>query len=162
MITLETFSQKHLDQTFDWMQDEELRKNFLLRKPITKDTHKAWFENYKKTKHEKIFAILSDGVHVGNIGLKNIDEINKSADNWIYIGNANYLKKGISHVAYNQLFDILKNEGSIKTISCPVASFNNASMNMLTKLGFTRDFSFSEKQEWNGEAFELLKFVKTI
>jgi hypothetical protein len=46
MVRLEKFSDKHLPATYNWMQDEDLRRNFLFRRKLSPADHQQWFVNF--------------------------------------------------------------------------------------------------------------------
>jgi RimJ/RimL family protein N-acetyltransferase len=134
LIKLETFSEVHCEETFKWMQIDELRRDFLFKNKITQESHKIWYNNYLKDNTQEIFAIFQEEKYVGNIGLKNI--INFSAETWVYIGDKNQKNKGVAFFSYLILLDSLKKSAKFKNLYCFIASFNIASQRLYEKLNF--------------------------
>ena len=134
-LILVPYTMDHLLKTFHWIQKPSLRKSFLFFKPITIENHQIWFENYLKDDSQKIFAITYEGNHVGNIGLKYIDNLNKTAETWIYIGETSYMGNGIASISYNILFKWLIENAFLK-IFARIVSFNIPSILLYEKLGF--------------------------
>ena len=157
MVSLEAFSDKHLDKTYQWMLDEDLRKKFLFRKNLSPDEHQQWFKNYLKDKSQKIYTIYYNNIHVGNVGLKNIDNINNNAETWIYIGDVSMKGKGIGIQTYKQLCDIWRNE--FHKIYAHVAEFNFSSTKMYQKAGFTSEGNFKDQVYWENRYYNLLRFA---
>lgn len=144
------------------MQDASLRRLFLFQRTVTPESHREWFERMKTNGSEKLFAILHDRKHIGNLGLKNIDLENEKAETWIYIGDTSVQGKGVASSAYEKLFELLRTEGKIETLYCHIASFNPASIKLYSRLGFKQVTSFNEKRDWEGEEFDLLQFNRTV
>lgn len=157
MVHLEAFSEKHLDATYQWMQDNELKKNFLFRKILSIQDHKNWFDSYLKDSSQNILAIYYENTHVGNLGLKNIDKINNNAETWIYIGEASMKGKGISAQAYKLVFDSCKNE--LHKVYAHIADFNQSSVKMYQKVGFRKEGDFKDQIYWDGNYYNLLRFA---
>jgi RimJ/RimL family protein N-acetyltransferase len=162
MVELRPFSETHLDNTFLWMQDPALRRSFLFQRKVTPQSHREWFEKMKLNPAEKLYAIIHDKQHVGNLGLKNIEPDKKLAETWIYIGDGSVQGKGVASSAYEKLFELLRSQGEIKTLYCHIASFNLASIKLYNRLGFKQVTSFGEKRDWEGEEFDLLQFNRTV
>jgi RimJ/RimL family protein N-acetyltransferase len=162
MTNLKPFSEEHLNATFQWMQDAALRRLFLFQRTVTAQGHREWFERLKSNPLEKLYAIVYNDQHVGNLGLKNIEMDKKKAETWIYVGDGSVKGKGVASAAYEKLFSLLQAEGKIDTLYCHIASFNPASIKLYTRLGFKQVSSFSEERDWNGEKFDLLQFNRPV
>ena len=104
-IFLESFGEKHLDRTFQWIQDENLKTDFMFTALVTKEGHRKWYKQYCEDKTQKIWAVYNHDVHVGNVGLKNIDLRNKKAEAWIYVGERQIQGK---HIGSNTWLTLLK------------------------------------------------------
>lgn len=157
MVHLENFNEKHLDKTYQWMLDKELRRNFLFRKSVSVEDHKKWFEKYLLDPSQRISAIYYENIHVGNLGIKNIDKINNNAETWIYIGEPAVKGKGIGAEAYKQLFHACKTE--FHKLYAHIAAFNQSSVKMYVKTGFTQEGDFKDQIYWEGRYYNLLRFA---
>lgn len=161
-VFLEPFSEKHLELTFEWMQDEQLKRDFLFASHITAETHKCWFESYSADKSQAIYAIYFDAIHVGNVGLKDIDRQMQTAETWIYVGDSSIRNRGIAFNAYKEFLSLIQNNFQLKSLYCYIASFNAASEKLYRKVGFVRDVNFQTHKQWKGEEFTLYKYVLFI
>lgn len=144
------------------MQDTSMRKYFLFQRQVTHEGHRSWFEKMCNSDQEKIYAITIDQLHVGNLGLKNIDLPGHRAETWIYIGDSSVRGKGIASKAYLVLFDLLRMERRIKYLYCHIASFNLSSIRLYQQLGFEQDLSFVQLQKWEEQEYQLLRFNKKM
>lgn len=136
-IYLEPFGERHLENTYLWMQDEKLRRDFMLSFVVTKEGHKEWYKRYLTDASQRIWAVCCEEGHVGNIGLKNIDIKNRKAEGWIYVGNVSLHGKHIGTRSWGTLFqyDDFKSLNLHKLYSF-VAEWNMASRKMFLNAGF--------------------------
>ena len=139
MVTLDEFVETHLEKTYLWMQDKTLRSSFLLKKIITRENHKLWFNSIKEDSSQFIKAINFNGLHCGNCGLKNIDKQNRKAELWIYIGDNNFHGKGIAQEAVLKLVKLAINELLIHKIYLHVADSNERAIHLYKKCGFKEE-----------------------
>src|SRR4030066_2342495 len=95
-VSLVPFREEHISLTFEWIQDPDFQQLFLMRDRPTWDGHIKYFDNMLKDPAQRVYAILSEGRHVGNCGVKNISLTNKEGELWIYIGDPRMRRKGIA------------------------------------------------------------------
>ena len=157
MVHLEPFAEKHLDKTYQWMLDKELRKNFLFRKNLSVADHKHWFDSYLHDKTQRIFAVYYNDIHVGNVGFKHIDKINNNAETWIYLGEVSVKGKGIAAKSYQKLIENYRTE--FHKIYAHIASFNESSVKMYRKAGFVLEGDFKDQLYWEERYYNILRFA---
>lgn len=160
MIELQIFSQKHLDKTFLWMQNEDLKASFLLDKNITKDSHSKWFVALKKDQAQKNFAIIYNNFHVGNIGVKNIDLSNKKAEVWIYIGDNSFKGKGIAKESLNLLNDFFVNY--INKLYANIGDFNYQSLRLFIASGYRIEGFLHDEIFFKGRSINIFRLYKIL
>ena len=134
-ILISKFSKNHLSNTFKWINNPLIKYKFLFNKNVSKKGHHNWFENYMNDYSQKIFAINVSEVHIGNIGLKNINLKDQTSETWIYIGSNLDRGKGIAKKAY-ELFFIECRKMGIDYLEANIATFNKRSINLYKKLNF--------------------------
>lgn len=158
-VTLMPISETHLENTFLWMQDQELKHNFMLKKDVSWESHCKWFSNLINDETQKIWAIYCDGEHVGNIGMKYIDPVKHSAETWIYIGNKQFYGRGIAKKAYKILLYMLRNGSnkSITIITSSIAQWNEVSLSLFLSVGFKVDEVLKDAIDVDGKVFNLYK-----
>lgn len=157
MIHLEKFSEKHLSKTFNWMLDEDLRRNFLFRRVVSPDEHQVWFKNYLSDETQDINAIFYNNEYVGNVGFKNIDKINNNSETWIYIGESSMKGKGIGTKVYNEY--IKSSSYNFHKIYANIAEFNIGSLKMYQKSGFVIEGTFKDQLFFENKYHNLLRFA---
>lgn len=156
MIKLENFTDNHLPKTLQWMQNSELKRSFLLDKEITKEGHDKWFQQIKNDREQKIFAIIYEDTYVGNIGFKNIDEKNKKAETWIYIGDTGFKGKGLAAKALIQLNKNFR--GKFQKFYAQIADFNIASIKTFTRAGYKMEGILPNELIFKGKNVNIYRF----
>lgn len=81
-----------------WFNDPEVREYVAINRPMATAEEERWFERHLDDKSGEIFAIeATDGeqpVHIGNVGLHDIDWVHRHAELGIVIGEKAYWSKG--------------------------------------------------------------------
>lgn len=157
-IKLEKFDRTFLKKTFLWIQDAELRNDFLLTLSVDVQSHEKWYNNYIEDKTQNIYAIVVNGNHVGNIGLKFIDLSNNNAETWTYIGDASYKGQGVAYKAYLELFRKIS-DYKLNKIYAHVAVFNSNSLGLYKKLGFELEGTLRKQVRLNDQYIDLIRLA---
>lgn len=160
MIELLKFSSEHLSNTFEWMQNQSLKDTFLLDKEITTESHLIWFKGLNRDSSQTLFAIIFDGVYVGNIGLKNMDYTNKNAEIWIYIGDQNFRGKGIAKHAIIKLEEIFA--GEFIKFYARVADFNLPSIKSFQAANYNIEGILKNDVIFKKRTINILRFYKLL
>jgi diamine N-acetyltransferase len=157
MVTIASFDERHLEKTYAWMSDSELKTDFLFRRDISREDHLKWFEKYKSDTSQKIFAIYYNDEHVGNVGLKDINLVDCNAETWIYIGDSGMKGKGISGKAYELLLAEYKK--SLRKIYAHIVEFNLSSIKMYQKIGFSLEGIFKDQIVIDNKYYSMLRLA---
>ena len=130
-------------KTFNWIKNKDFQKNFLFERDISWSDHIDWYDKYSKDTTQKVYTINVDDIHIGNIGLKHIDNLKKSAESWIYIGDETFTGKGYAKRAYQLIMKKSVLMGINKLIA-NIGFFNKGSIFLHEKIGFNRLESTTE------------------
>lgn len=105
-IILAPFEEKHLETTLQWINDINIAKWINRVLPVTMMEHHEWFRKVTLDQSQVIFAIeeTDSKRHLGNCGLKNIDNRSRKAELWIYLGKE-YAGKGVGVIATRNLIE---------------------------------------------------------
>ncbi len=155
MIELKKFSEEHLERTYLWMQDGKLKESFLLEKEVDWESHLSWFEGLKKDDSQRMFAIVYEGEHVGNVGLKNVDLKNKNAESWIYLGETKYRGKGIARKSLETLN--LQMKGEVTKLYARIADFNVPSLKTFISAGYHLEGILQKEIFFKGEFLNIYR-----
>jgi len=152
-IALRPFTREDAAPTFAWVSRADLREAFLMRGVPTPQTHQAYFERALADPRQRIFAVLSDGVHVGNCGLGNIEPGSDRATLWIYVGDPAMRGRGIGGRATRLLVREAFGPMNLAALDLCVASDNTAAIRLYRNLGFEeRPLNDAEKEAWGTRA----------
>lgn len=139
-VELVPFGKKHLKDSRLWMNDREICRLFKrVYKPLTVARQRQWYKKLLKDKTQLVFAIEVDGVYVGNVGLKNIDYLNKKAEYYIFIGNKNYWNRGIGTISTQKFLSYIKKHLRLHKIYLHVDQFNLGARKLYQKTGFEKE-----------------------
>ncbi|MBJ6724837.1 GNAT family N-acetyltransferase [Geomesophilobacter sediminis] len=130
------FEPRHIDATYDWVTNPQLRHDFLLRGEITPEGHRQYFAKLLTDQTQALYAITFAGTHVGNCGFKHLDPIRRRAELWIYLGSYQHHGKGIGNSATSLLIEKGFGELSLELIYLHVAEFNEKAVALYQRSGF--------------------------
>jgi len=102
------------------------------------------------------YAIILQGEHIGNCGLKNLDLNKKECELWIYVGEQKMRGKGIGKKATVMLIEKAKELG-YHTIYLHVADFNHVAIKMYSSLGFYRSIDQGDLSTWEDRGIKVIR-----
>lgn len=156
-VSLVPFTKDHVGLTFEWVSDPEFHRMFLMRGELTWEGHQAYFERVLADPTQHVYAILAEGVHVGNCGLKNISLLKKEGELWIYIGDPSMRGKGVSKYAAELLlregFEVL----GLEMIHVHVVELNTVARRLYKRLGFIEVPLLRDTNEWANRECKILR-----
>ena len=86
-IRLRRIEREDIPTFVRWFSDPKVREFLLLNRPISMAEEEQWFETQLRDSSSEIFAIeTNDGVHIGNMGLHDINWTHRRAEMGIVIG----------------------------------------------------------------------------
>ncbi|MGM0420825.1 MAG: GNAT family N-acetyltransferase [Bacillota bacterium] len=121
----------------EWLNDLEIALNLGHATAVyNQDREKEALEELIKTGHN--FAIVEKSLDelLGNCGLMEIDNIHRSAELGVFIGNKNYWHKGYGTEAIKLLLDYGFNILNLHNIMLSVYSYNPHAIACYQKIGF--------------------------
>jgi ribosomal-protein-alanine N-acetyltransferase len=122
-----------------WRQDDELSR-LDASTPLTGSFQEYihWYaEDHGYSNNSCILAIETfDGIHIGNFGCFNIDDINKQLEIGIMIGNKSYWNHGYGMDAMMTMVDHLFNNTHAERISLKTLDWNIRAQKCFEKCGF--------------------------
>jgi RimJ/RimL family protein N-acetyltransferase len=146
-----------------WFNDVEVRRYLEMYLPMSRAEEETWFEGYLQDAMRRIFAIETDeGVHIGNIGLHDIDWKNRNAFLGIVIGEREYWGRGYGTDAVLALLGFAFGEMNLHRIHLSVYEFNERAIRCYEKCGFrqegcAREALFRDGRYHNGLLMAVLR-----
>jgi RimJ/RimL family protein N-acetyltransferase len=123
-----------------WRQDEELSR-LDASTPLTGSFQEYihWYaEDHGYTNNACVLAIeTADGIHIGNFGCFNIDDINKQLEIGIMIGDKNYWNRGYGMDALNTMVSQLFDKTHTERILLKTLDWNVRAQKCFEKCGFS-------------------------
>lgn len=125
------------EQFTEWLNDLDITINLLLSPHIyTIEKEREALEKLSKEGHNFSIIDLKKNELIGNCGLLNVNQLNRTAEVGIFIGNKDYWNKGYGTEALNLLLDYAFNLLNLNSIFLPVHSFNKRAIKCYKKCGF--------------------------
>lgn len=159
-VELKLFSSDHVEQTFSWVSNPALQRDFMIRGEVTWDGHQAYFARVLADPNQRVYAICIDGRHVGNCGFKDIDRDAGVAELWIYIGDPSTRGCGIGAMAIRSLVDEGRATLSLHRILVHVAESNEPARKLYAQAGFV--VAGEGGPEWQERGIRILRMALTM
>lgn len=110
MINFRPLTKEDLPYRIKWLNDSEVNQflGAVVRDGTDTEFHNKWFESYfadERAGKRKIFMILDEEKPIGQVGLLDINQLDKNAELYIVIGEAEYRGKGIGKEAMKFIID---------------------------------------------------------
>lgn len=137
-VRLVPLERRHLDATRAWANDPELRARILRVLPVGEQDQERWFDNLAANPSRLVFAVQerSEGVHLGNTGLYNIDFLHRRAEFWILIASAEHRGRGYGRAALGLMLDYGFDELNLNRVYLHVGADNAPAIALYEKAGF--------------------------
>ncbi len=139
-----------------WRNKGEIRKYMLSQHIITKEEHLNWIESLKNINDWKFWVVFVDEIPIGSVYLQNIDFKNLTSEWGFYIGEDDYLGKGLGKYILFKFLKMFFEEMNFKILFTKVISSNIAAINIYRKFRFKMINDFFDNQR----KVMLLKFTK--
>ena len=128
----------HLSTLAKWRNKDRIKNTMFNDNKITLFTTIMWHISNIRNANSQYFIIqdVDDNNLIGLIGLTNINFYNKTSELDIYIGEDNYLHKGLASDAFLQLKDYAKINLGLNRIKAYLFANNTIAFRFYNKLGF--------------------------
>lgn len=146
------------ERVCQWRNSDPVRLNMLSSEIISPERHAQWLAFLEGNPHRQIVRIsFFKGMPFGIIALKDMDENSSRSDWGMYIGEKNYLGKGLSRP---MLFDLLLwafEERKIFRLFTSVIGDNVRALQLYQEAGFHKEGCFEKHiRRENGELVDLI------
>jgi len=123
-----------------WFNDPEVRRYLNMYVPLSEAEEERWFERQLEDDNQCVFAIETmEGVHIGNVGLHDIDWKNRKAGCGIVIGEKAYWDQGYGTDALRTLLRFAFEELNLHRVFLHVFDFNERAIRCYEKCGFRHE-----------------------
>ena len=104
MMALVKFDELYLTQSYEWLNDSEIRDLTDGPSVLTHSMQQKWYAQIINDPTYAIWGIDWDGVKIGACGIKHIDFANCEGEYWGYIGEKQYWN-GKGHTLMNLVYN---------------------------------------------------------
>lgn len=146
-ITFRKLTIEDMSFRMKWLNDPEVNKYLgtRVRSGTDEEFHKKWFENYLNDETRRIFTIEVGGKPVGQVGLININILDKNASLYIMIGEKDFWSKGVGSKALEYILDHGFNQIKLHKIWLDVHENNTTAIKLYEKFGFVQEGVFKDQ-----------------
>lgn len=144
-----------------WLNDAEVQKfNSHGRFPYGVEQARTWIQNRMESKDHLSLAMVlkSNGLHIGNLALQDIDLINRSADFAIMLGEMDYAGQGLAREAANALIQHGFDQLGLHRISCATSAENIPMQKLALALGMQKEGIRKDALYKNGRFGDLIEY----
>ena len=128
------YTEEFLHYSSKWLSDPEI-KRLTMTPDIDKSIQLAWFKNLETRTDYFIKGVMVEEMPIGAVGIKYIDFEKGEGEYWGYIGNKNFIGKGIGKYMVSQMCLESKKMG-LKKLVLHVAEYNVRAYQLYIQQGF--------------------------
>lgn len=159
-IYLRPIVEDDTDMVLEWRNSENVVKNFIYRKQITKSEHLEWLKNKvdKGLVHQFIICDNVGDTPYGCVYLQNFDELDNKAESGIFLADKDRRPCGIGTEAERLLIKYCFEELGIHKIAARVLSYNIASLRLHENSGYIKEAYLKDELYIDGKYEDLVFF----
>jgi RimJ/RimL family protein N-acetyltransferase len=152
-VTLAPFFPEHVNDAYlGWINDPETMRYTEARyRVFTRDSARAYVADSNAGRTSKLFRILYDGRHVGNLRLSTIDFIHRRADIALIIGERELRSRGVGSTAIDLAARHAFGTLSLHKVTAGVYATNVASLRAFEKAAFMVEARLREHYLYEGQ-----------
>lgn len=141
-LRLRAIEREDIPRFVRWFNDPEVRQFLTMHEPLSRAKEERWFEEQLSRPNELHLAmevwVGGEWVHIGNIGLHNINLKNRSAILGIVIGEKEFWGKGYGREAIRVLLRYAFYELGLHRVELEVFAQNARAIRCYEAVGFKR------------------------
>ncbi len=142
-VRLRPIEREDLPRFVRWFADPEVRRHLLVYLPFSLTQEERWYEELQERLRRSESVVLAletlDGLHIGNIGLHEIDWKNRHAELGIVIGEKAYWGQGYGTDAIRTLLRLAFEEMNLHRVYLVVDEDNLRAIRCYEKCGFREE-----------------------
>jgi diamine N-acetyltransferase len=161
-IRLRAVEREDIPRFVEWLNDPEVTAGLLINLPLASWDETRWFENLASRPAEgRPLAVdvgQPDGnwIHIGNVGLEQIEWVNRTAEFGIFIGDKSFWNNGygteVTHLTLKHGFETL----NLNRIYLYVFETNPGAIRAYEKAGFVHEGKLRQSIYRNGRYIDVL------
>ena len=122
-----------------WRNRRDVHEQLFAREAPTLESHRAWYEAYRRSSDREELIVLKDERPVGTVGLSSIDRHHRRAEFGILIGEPSARGRGVAEAASRLLLERAFADLQLLRLWLHVFPENAAALRLYERLGFHRE-----------------------
>ncbi|MCL2843972.1 MAG: UDP-4-amino-4,6-dideoxy-N-acetyl-beta-L-altrosamine N-acetyltransferase [Chitinivibrionia bacterium] len=139
MVSLRKITESDTPLILKWRNSDFVMNNFVIREQFTEQGHKYWLENVIAKGKAVQYIILCDNIPIGSVYIRDIDNTHKKGEFGIFIGEQDFVGKGLSYLATIEILRIAFEELNLHRIYLRVFPDNIPAIKTYEKAGFVKE-----------------------
>lgn len=152
-VRLRAIERDDIPRFVKWFNDPEVRQHLSMYRPLSLAQEEKWFERHAEPDPpDHVFAIETlAGVHIGNVGLHDINWKDRSTELGIVIGEKDHWSQGYGTNSILVLLGYAFGELNLHRVFLRVDADNPRAIRCYEKCGFRREGTYRDAVFRNGE-----------
>ena len=155
-VTLAPLAAGHADATYRWLLDPVVRDNLGLRSEPTPAKTQSWIAAAESDPLVHAFAVLSDGLHVGNVVLDRVDLYLMQCRLSVYVGEPAARGRGVGGAAVGTALRHAFGPLGLGKVWLTAHPENAAALALYARAGFRLEGTLREEFILNGRRLAAL------
>jgi RimJ/RimL family protein N-acetyltransferase len=147
-VRLRPVEREDLPRFVEWFSDPEVRRYLGIALPFSLAQEERWFEDLQERLEKQELVVLtietSEGAHIGNISLMDINWKDRYAELGITIGDKDYWNQGYGTDATRTMLRVAFNDMNLHRVFLRVHADNARGIRCYEKVGFQREGTLRE------------------
>lgn len=141
-----------------WRNKEFVKNNFIYREAFTIQSHVKWLKNMVDVGKAVQFIIYvkEERVPIGSVYLKDIDHVHKKAEYGIFIGEEEYLGRGLGKEAAKLVLRYGFEDLLLHKVFLRVFSYNQAALRSYKRAGFVEEGYFKDEVKIQDRYYDII------
>lgn len=140
-IFLRLMTYEDTDLIIKWRNSEAVRRNFIYRRPFTREGHENWIRTMIDTGRavQMMICCISSGRPVGSVYIRDIDREHNKAEYGIFIGEPQARGRGVGTAAAGLMLRYCFQEERLHRVYLRALAGNDRAVRSYEKAGFVKE-----------------------
>ncbi len=140
-IFLRPMTYEDTDLIIGWRNSEEVRRNFIYRKPFTREGHENWIRTMIETGRavQMVICSIPSGRPLGSVYIRDIDREHNKAEYGIFIGESQDRGRGMGTAAAKLMLRYCFREEKLHRVYLRALAGNDRAVRSYEKAGFKKE-----------------------
>lgn len=140
-IFLRPMTYEDTDLIIKWRNSQAVRRNFIYRRPFTREGHENWIRTMIDTGRavQMMICCISSGRPVGSVYIRDIDREHNKAEYGIFIGEPQARGKGVGTAAAGLMLRYCFQEERLHRVYLRALAGNDRAVRSYEKAGFVKE-----------------------